>query len=447
MKKIKTDLMQKLVVDTIPNLYSEVKDSQTNKCSKLFNQGLENYKNENWKKTIKIAKDLINLDCDNSDSIRSRIDEILYSYSIAYEELGNNDSSEYVLLESLENIGDDYEIEIKLRTRLANNYKKQGKLDLEIIEYEKIHNFNYLDPKILKVLGVLYEKSGSVKNQIYVLRLLSELEPNDNNILDKLDLLVSKYSDIVQELDASEDILEERLKVELLSDSTNSKAYFQLGKYYALDEDSTNALKNMLMSAKFGNKKQYDWFDDNEIKWTSYDGDFIKKRIGNYNGKKVGWWKYYNAFDGLEMEEYYENGKIEGLKTVYQLGGGGKYIEENYKNGKKHGKVIRYHSDGNIISEQNWFEDKLHGVTKSWYLNGKIRSIVNENLGLKDGMETKYYEDGKKKSECNYLKGKKNGVYKKWFENGVLAVEIKYENDNQIYYKSWLENGELKEEW
>ena len=62
-------------------------------------------------------------------------------------------------------------------------------------------------------------------------------------------------------------------------------------------------------------------------------------------------------------------------------------------------------------------------------------------------METKYYEDGKKKSECNYLKGKKNGVYKKWFENGVLAVEIKYENDNQIYYKSWLENGKLKEEW
>ena len=26
-----------------------------------------------------------------------------------------------------------------------------------------------------------------------------------------------------------------------------------------------------------------------------------------------------NAFDGLEMEEYYENGKIEGLKTAYQL--------------------------------------------------------------------------------------------------------------------------------
>lgn len=79
-----------------------------------------------------------------------------------------------------------------------------------------------------------------------------------------------------------------------------------------------------------------------------------------------------------------------------------KYMEGEYKNGKRHGK---------------W---------TSWYQNGNTWSEGSFNNGVDDGVRTAYHENGKKHFEGKYKDGKKTGIWKFWDENGVQQKDQDY---------------------
>ena len=62
--------------------------------------------------------------------------------------MGKFDSSEYVLLDGLQKLPKN----IDLRKRLAYSYKKQGKSDKEIIEYERLVE---MDPDNISIMNDL----------------------------------------------------------------------------------------------------------------------------------------------------------------------------------------------------------------------------------------------------------------------------------------------------
>ena len=94
----------------------------------------EYYRKRDWKQTIRIYSEITQLDCDEWNVIHAPPEEIYQYYSIAYEQLGKFDSAEIVLLDGLQKIPQN----IQLRKRLAYAYKRQGKIDKETIEYERL---------------------------------------------------------------------------------------------------------------------------------------------------------------------------------------------------------------------------------------------------------------------------------------------------------------------
>ena len=71
--------------------------------------------------------------------------------------MGRFDSSEYVLLDGLQKLPNN----IELRKRLAYSFKKQGKLDQEIIEYERLIEMAPLEISIMNDLSKLYKDNNT----------------------------------------------------------------------------------------------------------------------------------------------------------------------------------------------------------------------------------------------------------------------------------------------
>lgn len=85
-----------------------------------------------------------------------------------------------------------------------------------------------------------------------------------------------------------------------------------------------------------------------------------------------------------------------------------KYMEGEYKNGKRDGKWI------------------------SWFQNGNKWSVGYFTEGLDDGERTVYYEDGKKYFYGKYKDGKKIGIWKFWDEEGKLTKEENCDNNQKL---------------
>ena len=73
-----------------------------------------------------------------------------------------------------------------------------------------------------------------------------------------------------------------------------------------------------------------------------------------------------------------------------QNDGGGKLLEENYKNGKLEGTKLRWSSDGAKINEANYKNGKLHGKYLSWFSDGRISTVTNYKNGKEDGVHKGY---------------------------------------------------------
>ena len=112
----------------------------------------EYYRNRDWKQTVKIYDEITTLDCDEWNPNFAPPQEIYQYYAIAYEQMGKFDSSEFVLLDGLQKLPNN----VELRKRLAYSYKRQGKNDQEIIEYERLVEMAPEDLTVMNELSKLY---------------------------------------------------------------------------------------------------------------------------------------------------------------------------------------------------------------------------------------------------------------------------------------------------
>ena len=117
--------------------------------------------------------------------------------------MGKFDSAEYVLLDGLEKLPDN----VELRKRLAYSYKKQGKSDKEIIEFERLIDMAPNDISIMNDLSKLYKEVNRYDDQIYVLEKILNIDENneiaqselamafENSGRDPLDVYRKRYED------------------------------------------------------------------------------------------------------------------------------------------------------------------------------------------------------------------------------------------------------------
>ena len=152
------------------------------RCPRLMSSAAEYYRNRDWKQTVKIYKEITNLDCDEWNPTFAPPQEIYQYYAIAYEQMGRFDSSEFVLLDGLQKLPDN----VDLRKRLAYSYKKQGKYEQEIVEYERLIDMVPDEISIMNDLSKLYKENEKYDDQIFILEKILSLDENNEIAQDEL---------------------------------------------------------------------------------------------------------------------------------------------------------------------------------------------------------------------------------------------------------------------
>tara|TARA_B100000579_G_scaffold425497_1_gene431303 strand:- start:266 stop:1552 length:1287 start_codon:yes stop_codon:yes gene_type:complete len=155
------------------------------RCPRLMSSAAEYYRNRDWKQTIRVYGDITDLDCDEWNVVYAPPEEIYQYYSFAYTQIGRFDSAEYVLLDGLQKIPQN----IQLRKQLAYAYKRQGKTDKEIIEYERLVDIAPDDIGILNDLAKIYKDQNNYNDQIIILRKILKLD--DSNDIAQSELAIA----------------------------------------------------------------------------------------------------------------------------------------------------------------------------------------------------------------------------------------------------------------
>ena len=146
-----------------------------------------------------------------------------------------------------------------------------------------------------------------------------------------------------------------------------------------------------------GEKENIYLQDRNGIKYE------VNSEVG-FTGKYV---KYYENEQKF-VEENYKNGKKDGLKTGW-MSNGQKWFETNYKNGKREGRS----TDWFFRINQKRFEKK--------YKNDK-----------RDGLWSSWYENGQKSYEGNYKNGKREGFWTSWNKEGNVTKTETYKDGKLV---------------
>lgn len=121
---------------------------------------------------------------------------------------------------------------------------------------------------------------------------------------------------------------------------------------------------------------------------------------------------------------------------------------ENYKEGLLNGESAWFSKDGVKLLSENYSRGKLDGDQKSYYENGKIKSIIKYINNRIDGIIVYdrsgeilhksifqngtgkwklYWSNGNISEEGSYVSWRKDGVWKKYRENGALDTIRKYD--------------------
>lgn len=134
----------------------------------------------------------------------------------------------------------------------------------------------------------------------------------------------------------------------------------------------------------------------------------IRKAVGQMDGrKKTGQWLFYdNTGEKILMEENYHNDLLHGLKKTY-YSNGNLTVASHYKQGVLHGSYERYTESGVLIEKLNYDTGHIHGPITYYNQNGVIRETGFYHYGKRvgkwvlyiDGKPSKVTEPNKKKSK------------------------------------------------
>ncbi len=363
------DIAEKARIDSVKNV----------RCPRLMSSAAEYYHARDWEATVRVYSEVVDLGCDEWDATFAPPEEIYQYYGIAYEQMGKYDSSEYVLLKGVEKIPNN----IDLRTRLAYAYKRQGKTDQEIVEYERI--LDELDPRNVRVmteLASLYRKEGRYEEQIRVLQKLIDIDPTNEAAIadlaasfertgkDPLELYLDKYNNnpsgtngvqladaYIQNNRTGEAI--DVLKAVSRKEPNNKIIFIKLGDAYVLNEEFSNASIALEQAYKL----------DSRDYQTAIRICEVNSELGNF-GKAISWAEkaikgskssgealgakgdvYYNAFHTCRTPEVSRDDRIV-ARLAY------KYYTQAERKGYR-----------NISGSKNWLKDNEVLFTKSdWFM-------------------------------------------------------------------------------
>ena len=100
-------------------------------------------------------------------------------------------------------------------------------------------------------------------------------------------------------------------------------------------------------------------------------------------------------------------------------------------------------ANGNLKTAEVFLNGKQHGLSETFYWDGKKESTRWYSNGEKDSIHTGWWENGNKKYEYHFQHGAYNGMFTEWYESGKIIQQVMYARGEELYGKGWRENGKL----
>lgn len=310
----------------------------------------------------------------------------------------------------------------------------------------------------------------------------------EDNCKNSLFTETSTMDELLKEVKEVENEVEKRKITHVLITEcsyTLSKYYTSVldGDYKKYDKDNGKLLE--LKQYKKGKLcgKNFTYFDENKIKKESYyseegkligdyreynwNGQIIKECTYNENEKLIGLYReytycgknilkecsynkegkldgefkeYMNEFRGEKIVPYiicnYKNGELCGDYLINYKYCDFPYIKTHYLNGKLNGPFIKYFdtydhifkTEYKMMCETNYKENKLHGLHKEFFKNGRLCKQIDYYDGVINGKHKEYDETGNLILECDFVNGKKHGYLIDHKNKGIG----KFINDIQV---------------
>jgi antitoxin component YwqK of YwqJK toxin-antitoxin module len=187
------------------------------------------------------------------------------------------------------------------------------------------------------------------------------------------------------------------------------------------------------------------------------DGEQLRIRVHDENEK----------WDGTQQileKQNYKNGQKHGKHLKYESGR--LKVEELYDNSTKI-EEIKYHDNGKVnkltkyqnkppYKEEFIYEDNGYLVWYSQEYKSGYSKVKEYNLGnltrefmmvggKKEGKEIEYYPNGNKKTIFTLINGQFSGLYETYYENGNLKTRGNIENDIFVdTFEEFYPSGNLK---
>lgn len=188
------------------------------------------------------------------------------------------------------------------------------------------------------------------------------------------------------------------------------------------------------------NAQKINQFDSNKKRtgvWKKYYPNKRIRYVGQFkDGKEVGTFKYYDISTSKHptiIKEFSANSDSASVK-YYTLRG--KLRSKGVMVGKNRvGKWIYYFSNGALFSEEFYKNGKLEGVLKNYYKTGIVLEETTYQFGLKNGVSKKYSDTGVLIEQVHFKDGKLDGEAKYFELNGDLKEEGLYKNGKR--YGKW----------
>ena len=218
-----------------------------------------------------------------------------------------------------------------------------------------------------------------------------------------------------------------------------------LDNYYEFDDIFLDVDKLYYSNGKLIEKQNYKHPKDGIFK-AYYEGKKICLEITFTANKKNGATNYFsNETQKICWTNYYTNDKLDGVCKSFYSDGKIKR-EETFTMGIKEGVEKKYDEQGNIIEETMWEQNAKHGFAKRYYSNGQIEHETQYVNDKAEGIAQSYYKSGEIKTIATLIENKIHGLARGYFKNGKLKYEGYYKKDKcEGPYKIFYENGKTKE--
>jgi hypothetical protein len=106
--------------------------------------------------------------------------------------------------------------------------------------------------------------------------------------------------------------------------------------------------------------------------------------------------------------------------------------------------IKQYYSGPNLVYEATLKNGVRHGLMKSFYQDGKVRTTFWYENGLREDSAKWYHPDGKLFRSTPYKRDTIDGIQVQYFTNGRVRAKIGYEKGyRNFFFEEYLSNGRV----